>query len=193
MCSFSRVSRSPLVLYQPHTTVHMYLLIKINECLVGKFEGLDGLKHCVPVAMVDLSHKPFYAVHCVQSHTCLLLILCVCVCVHAAFQVLWDNSVMCAIVSYTSQKQKGRNLGYPNYILILIQWSVWGYKFFAARTRQDKARCQTNQHQEPSHLLMYQWHWPVRLVQWYLQLLSLDAKVLRNIYWYTALNGSGVH
>ena len=169
-------------MYQPHTTVHMYLLIKINECLVGKFEGLDGLKHCVPVAMVDLSHKPFYAVHCVQSHTCLLLILCVCVCVHAAFQVLWDNSVMCAIVSYTSQKQKGRNLGYPNYILILIQWSVWGYKFFAARTRQDKAWCQTNQHQEPSHLLIYQWHWPVRLVQWYLQLLSLDAKVLRSIH-----------
>ena len=181
----------------PHVPAHKDQWVSCREVWgTGWLEALCPSGHgwsqpqtllCCPLC--SESHLSPPNIVCVCAYVCVH----VCVCVHAAFQVLWGNSVMCAIVSYTSQKQKGCNLGYPNYILILIQWSVWSYKFFAARTRQDKARCQTNQHQEPSHLLMYQWHWPVRLVQWYLQLLSLDAKVLRNIYWYTALNGSGVH
>lgn len=90
---------------------------------------------------------------------------------------LQEGSLLCIQIGTSSTmhhcfeyKQKGCNcnLDYPNYFLLFIQQSDLALQNFC-RFRCD-ARS-TNLHQEPSHLLMYQWYWPVRLVQCYLKLL----------------------
>jgi len=49
------------------------LLIKIDQFLIGKFQGLDSLKNSIPVTIVDIGYKAVHRVDSVERYTSLLL------------------------------------------------------------------------------------------------------------------------